>query len=877
MSRLTVRVYRALLLLLPRSFRREHGDEIVALFERTVREARGRGRWAQWRAVWTGWVGALSAAVGEWGDESSRVPVVGPRTTEGGTMGTGMAIRQAFRSVRRGLGLSTAVVALLGLGIGATITVLSVVDGVLVRNLPYPDPDRLVVVQDAAHSWPDFEDWRETVPAFAELAAVSGQTLTLTGDVPVNVEGARISDGFFDLVGATAGRGRLPSMEEYREGRRVTALGYDAWLRRWGGDPSIVGSTIPVDGEPYEVVGVVARDFVAPSALTGQLVELWIPVDPNGPGLTRHTRSFDVLGRLADGASVADATDQLHERAVAFAHDFPDTYAEDDGTPRRLFPAQTLAEATTEDARGPLLILLSGAFLLLLVACGNAASLLLVRGAAREGELATRRALGGARRVILLQLLAESAILALVGAAIGLGLAQVGVGAVRALEPGELPRLGEVSVDLRIAATAIGIAVLAGLGAGLVPAFFGVRASPAEILTRVQGGTRGRTNGAGRRSLVVAEAALASLLLVGSLAVVRGFGGLMAMNPGFEPDGAYAVSIDVGRDVPEEERGEAAERIRETLAAWPGVQAAGAGIAVPYQMSGGRRCCWLGELTYRDVTIDRAWVHPVTAGYFESLGIAFRSGRGFEPRDRSEGTVPVVLNDAAARELFGDETGLDQTIEFASTEMRVVGIIEDVRHWGADQPIEEEFYLPYEPMGAWASGLTFAFRTETSPTLDEIRAKVAEVAPRAVVDDLRPMSAVLGDSMARFRFYTLVLSVFALCSLVLACAGLAGTLLYDVRLRRHELGVRMAMGAPTGDLVLRVVRRAVATVAFGAVLGFLGCWPLRRQLEALVPGAELVDPLSLGALVVLLALTAAIAAWAPARLVARTDPVRSLS
>ncbi len=864
MTRLAAWVYRALLLLLPRSFRREHGEESVALFRRTVRDARARGGSAAALGVaWRGWIGVLRGAVEEWWGR-------------GGGMGMGNAVRQAVRSVVRDRGVNAGVVGLLALGLGATLTVLSVVDGVLLRRLPYPQPDRLAVVQDGAHSWPDFQDWTRTVPAFETLAAASGQTFTLTDDVPRDIEGARVSEHLLELLGARAERGRLPSGAEYREGRRVAVVGHDAWERRWGADPDLVGSTVSVDGAPVEVVGILAPDFQAPVALTGGGVELWVPVDPTDPDLTRHDRSFNVVGRLAPGASLDDAAAQLLERARDFAREFPDTYAEDDGSPRRTFSPETLAEATNGDARGPLLVLLAGATLLLLVACGNAGSLLLARGEARQGEFAARRALGGGHTAIVAQLLAEAVLLALGGGLLGLVLAVLGVDAVKALEPGRLPGMDHVALNLPMAGVGLAMAMVTGVVAGLVPAWRGARVAPASLLRRAQAGSRGRTRAMGGRWLVVGEAAMASLLLVGSLAVIRGLTGLMSLDPGFVPENAYAVGINVGRDATEDERAVNAARVRDRLAALPGVSVVGAGLTVPFQISGGNRCCWLGELVDRDREIDRAWVDPVVPGYFGALGIDFVAGGGFGAGDRSDGVVPIVLNETAAEQLFPDGDAVDRPLRFASIDLRVVGVIADVHHWGADQPVEPEFYLPYAPRGAWASGLTFVLRAAAPPAMEVVRSAVAEVAPRAVVDDLRPMTDVMGESWARFRFFALVLAFFAAAALVLACAGLAGTLLYEARLRHHEMGVRMALGAPVGRLVGRVLAGTFATVGAGAALGLLVYWPLHRYLDSVLPGVDPADPLALAAFAGLLLVTAVAAAWAPARLVRATEPTRAL-
>lgn len=293
-------------------------------------------------------------------------------------------------------------------------------------------------------------------------------------------------------------------------------------------------------------------------------------------------------------------------------------------------------------------------------------------------------------------------------------------------------------------------------------------------------------------------------------------------------------------------------------------------------MTGGNRCCWLGELKWEENVSDRIWVHPVTNGYFSSLGIPMAAGREFTVDDRSLDNGPIILNRMAAEELFGADDPIGKIVHFGEWPLEVVGLVEGVHHWGADQDIEPEFYLPHDPAGAWASSLTFVMRSAVPPSTATVANEVAAVAPQAVVADVMSMASRMSDSLGRQRFYSMVLSIFAGFALVLAMAGLGGTLLYDARQRRHELGVRMALGAPAARMARGVLVRGLVTVGTGALLGLGAYWPLRRFTENVVPGVEAVNGTALLGFGALLFLAVVVAAWIPARLVAATDPATAL-
>lgn len=573
-------VYRLLLLLAPPGFRRECGEETRALFARSISRANGG---ELMRRMVRGWWGLLHVAALEWEEVFFGVPNRKRQWERGGvamSISKMTTLKQAFRSVVRSPAISLGVVALLGLGIGATVTVLSVVDGVLIRSLPYPDADRILLIDEGAHSWPDYIDWRENVGAFESLAAGSGYSVTLAGEVLRDIPAARVSAGFFDLLGARTALGRLPTGEELEGEAQVAILSHAAWERRWGADPQIVGRTLVLNESPVEVIGVLAESFVSPEEMAGA-ADVFLAIDGQS-NLTRGDRSYTVIGRLAPAATLEQAQAELLARAQVISAMEPERYLQADGSLRRTFPPITLQEATSGDARAPLIILLVGAGLLMLVAIGNAASLLLARGEARQGELAVRRALGGGPSINH-QLLTEALILSLAGGLVGLVSAMAGLELIQAFEPGDLPRVEALSIDLRVTWMAAGLALIAGLIAGVIPAIRSGRAVPALTLRQAESGSRGRHSGAAGRWLVIAEATLASLLLVGSLTVVQGLRGLLSSDPGLDPNDTWTVGINMGPQLSEEESGETARQIQARLAQLPGVTAIGAGARIPFR------------------------------------------------------------------------------------------------------------------------------------------------------------------------------------------------------------------------------------------------------------------------------------------------------
>jgi len=787
------------------------------------------------------------------------------------------SLGQGIRAVRRQPGINLLTALVLALGIGGATTILTIVDGVLLRPMPYPESDRLLLVSEGAHSWPDFRDWRETVPGFERLTAATGMTFTLEQDRLLEVEGARVSGDFWDIFGVGVARGRLPTPGEHALGVRVAVLTYPGWTNRWGGDPDILGRSIRISGADYEIVGVLDQDFVLPEVLTGSAAELMIPVNPADPALTRDSRSWGVVGRLAPGATQAGVGEALHARAIAYLSEVPST-ADEQGNPRRTFAPMSLTEATAGDIVPALWILLAGSALLLAVACADGVGLLFAHGESRAREFAIRQSLGAGRGSLLTQLISEGAVL---GAGAGIAALAVSIWGTRlvlSLHPDGIPRAAEITVDGRVALAGMAIALLTGIAASILPALRSSRDRSSAWVRGDAGGAGGsRRRGGRRRRLpfhpgIAAEAALASILVVGALGMSQVFLELTTVDPGFDPDGVVAVALNVGRDVSEPVRTERVQAITESLASMPGVTSVGAGFSVPFEVAGGSRCCYLGSIEDDDSEIGQIWVHPVTPGYLTAIRARFAEGAAWEPSQATEGVMPVILNRTAAEELAPGVRLTGSTVRFAETEMRVAGVIEDVHHWGADQPIEPEMYLPWEVEGVWSSGLTFAVRTDGSLGLGALRDRVLGAAPGLILEDAQPMSQVMAASLERQRFQLIVLGAFAALALALAIAGLFGSLVYSLRRRRRELGIRVALGASVTRLVSGVVGPAAWTILVGGAAGLGAALLLARYLEDIAPGLNLLHPLVLGAFGIALLIASLPALWVPTRMVARTDP-----
>jgi putative ABC transport system permease protein len=807
-------------------------------------------------------------------------------------MATKMFMETLWQDVRYGLktlgkspGFTTVAVLALAIGIGANTAIFSVVNAVLIRPLPFREPDRLVRIWESnpernaplfSISAANYLDWREQCTSFERIEAYRReQPVAIAGDDgPEQVMSGRFSAGLPGVLGLAPQLGRSFVADEERPGSGAVAiLGHGFWQRRFGGDPGVIGKPITLDGEPYTIVGVMPEGFVLPN----NAAEVWTPLAFSGPELDRANRFLRVLARLKPGVPLEQATAELAAVAARLAEQHPDAN-------RGWGVAVQGLQETVVDARvrRALLVLLGAVGFVLLIACANVANLLLARAAGRGREIAVREALGASRGRIVRQLLTESMLIALAGGALGLLLAAWGIDFLAALDPGTIPRVAEVDVDGRVLGFTLATSVLTGLAFGLFPA---LRASAQDLNTALKEGGQDRSGERGRgfrSTLVVLEAALALVLLIGAGLLARSFVRLQEVSLGFEPRGVTALQISL----PKSRYPEAAQardfvgRLIERVATLPGVTAAGAASTVP--MFGGNtmtaftvegRPSQPGEYEAADFRV-------VTPGYLDTLGVPLLRGRGLTPAD-DEGAPPVlVINETFARRYWPGEDALGKRIAIRGVEGEphtVVGVVGDVRELEAETEPRPTMYQPLMQFPAMRS-MTVVARAEGEPEglAAALREQVWAIDRDQPIASIASMEEIVGRSIAEPRFNALLLGLLAGVALLLALVGIAGVVAYGVARRTREIGVRMALGAHPDDVLRLVLVQGLRPVLAGVAIGLPAAYASSRVLSGLLFGVSPTDPWTYAGVAALLVAAAAVACWVPARRAARVDPVVAL-
>jgi predicted permease len=792
-------------------------------------------------------------------------------------------VRFALRMLRRAPGFTAVAVATLALGIGANSAIFSVVNGVLLKPLPFRDAERLYEVRmlypdGTAYSGlsaPDFMSLREESRAFERVEAYTGGLVTLLGTgEPKQVLGMRVSDGFFDLLGLRTVLGRAFLPEENAPGRnRVVVLDHGFWQREFGGDAGVVGRTLSLGGEPYTVVGVLERGARPP-----QQAELYAPLEYDetfsaATAQGRRSEYLGVLGRVRPGVDAERLGADLERIGALLRERFPDTNG------RLTFTMQSLRAAIVGDVRSPLLVLLGAVGFVLLVACANVANLLLARASTRDAELAVRAGLGAGRARLVRQLLTESAVLGLAGGAAGLLLAYWGTRALVAAQPADIPRLDEVGVDGAVVLFAFGVALLTGLVFGVVPA---LQATGTRLMNALRSGGRGAGRGGGQRmrsGLVIAEMALAVVLLTGAGLLIRSFVELTRVDTGFRPEraatfrvtfqGAAYESGDLVRSRVDE--------LLERIGALPGVTAVAATTTLPLT---GLGTIWNFAVEGApppppNVNAEIA-VTRVTPGYFRTIGAPLVRGRDITAADRSDAAPVALINEAAARRWFPGEDPIGRRVTAGPDVREIVGIVGDVLQHNPGQAAVPQLFIPYAQRTT--SSVRIVVRTAGDPLAQApaIRAEVRALDPELPLTDFTPLEQLVSASVARPRFYTALLTLFAAVALALAATGIFGVMSYTVAQRRREIGIRIALGARAPDVLRMVVGRAMALAGAGLVLGTIVALALGRVLRRQLFGVHLLDPVTLGAVVLVLGGSAAAASYLPARRAASLDPARTL-
>jgi predicted permease len=809
-------------------------------------------------------------------------------------------LRYAARSLLRTPSFSLVVVATLALGIGANTAIFSVVNAVLLEALPYERPDRLVALwADVSErggptdEWLNYEDLASLAaePGLLEAAGSWGTwrpTLVGRGD-PEVVEGAMLShEVLSEVLRVSPALGRFfDEGDDVPGAPGVLVLSYASWQQRFGGDPEIVGTTLTLSDVPYEVIGVASPDFRVPVAEDAEFVRALGVLGPLG--CRRGCFGVRAIARLAPDLPLATARERARDLGVRLAGAYPDTNT------GLTFDVVGLRDDLTGGSARPLWVLLGAVGLVLLIACTNVANLLLVRGASREGDVGVRIALGAGRADIVRQLVVESLMLAAIGGLVGLAVATWGTNALLSLAPSALPRMDDVALDGRVLAFTGVVTVATGLLFGLVPAW---RSSHPRLYTAIRAQ---RSGGAGaghlRNGLVVAEFGTALVLLVGAGLLLRSFQRLTVADLGFEEPRdvlAFTVTVPGGRYDPAE-RSVFFESLVQRVGELPGVVSAGAVNSLPLDgINSDTDFLLEGEAPPPPGVSQATWLRPIVPGYFETMGLEVLDGRGLAAADDGQAPPALVVNQSFARRYFGGDV-IGRRIAFGNaaspTWWTIVGVASDVRHFairagvaaGQDPtatPDAPAAYLAYGQMYRQfaPAQMSVVARVAGDPLalVPEVRSTVAALDPALAASRIRPVEALVDDALARDRFVTSLLAIFAGTAVMLAALGIYGVISYGVNRRMREMGIRTALGAEGGDLGRMVVGGGLRLALTGIVLGAVGALMASRVLSSLLYDVDASDPVTFGATAALLAAVALLASWLPTRRIRRVDPVSVL-
>ncbi|HSE52915.1 MAG TPA: ABC transporter permease [Gemmatimonadales bacterium] len=801
----------------------------------------------------------------------------------------GRDLRYAFRTLSRSPGFTLFTLLTFAVALGGLTVIFSFVNALLLKPLPYPDSNRLVVVLETDDddltggytlAAPNYLDWQQENRVFSAMAMYQYLGANLSdGPEPEQVGGIRVTGGVFELLGVPPllGRGLLPSDDG--PGTRVVVLSHRLWQRRYGSDSSLVGKTILINGEASQVVGVMPDGFAFPSANQ----QIWLPINLNADDQNRGSHSFMSIARLKDGVSIATARSELRAIGHRLAAAYPATNTNE------TVNVFAMRDLWIEGAENVLRTLLAAVVLVLLIAAANIASLLVARGAARRREIATRMGLGGSRTRIARQLVTESVVLALGGAALGLGLATLGTRALFAVFPQSLRSvpfrdLTTVSLDGTVVLVGVLVALLTGIAAGLAPALTSLPAEPAELLR--DAGARSTTARHTHRLksvLVGGEVALAMLVLVGAGLLIASISRLQRVAPGLDPANVIAVDLALPQADfygPAERVNLCADLSRET-ALVPGVVATSAVSHVPLSgANAGRSFVLEGALDPGPANLPSASYGVACPGFFQTLGIPLRTGRDFTSADRPSAPMVMVINEALGEKYFPGVNPVGRRIKLGRFEtdgpwVTIIGVIGNVRHGGLAQPVKPYFYAPYA-QAAWP-GMTVMIRT--SAPLDgfaPLRQALRRAAPREPIGDPFTMEQVVENSLGHLRFPMVLFSVFAAMALLLAALGCFGIASQAVVQRRRELGIRIALGARTGQIYRLVAGQALVPILAGLGAGALGALAFAQVLRSLLFDIGPGDPITLLLGSAVLGVVTVLASLLPARRAAQVDPARVL-
>jgi putative ABC transport system permease protein len=789
----------------------------------------------------------------------------------------GQDLRFALRRLAANPGFTVVAVATLALGIGANTAIFSVVDGVLLRPLPYASPEALRTVPHNL-SPPELADAAAMTHSFENVGGAAINPLDLqAGSEPVQAISAMASGALFETLGARAALGRALTHEDDRPGGdRVVVLGDAIWRREFGGDPAIVGRTILLGGTPWTVVGVMGAEFALPEQKADLYVPLWVAYPVAAP--ERGVHFLRPIFRLRAGVSPAAARADLAAAFQELGRRYPES---DKGLDADLLP---LLDSVVGDSRRSMAILAGAVGLVLLIACANLANLQMTNMMSRAPELSVRVALGASRRRIVAQILTESAVLSVIGGAVGFLVSGWGVDALLSRFPDALPRLSNVGSNGRVAAFTFLASLLTSVVFGIAPAW---QASGRRFGTLL-GSSRSaglRDTGKTRGSLVVSEIALALVLLVGAGLLLRVLWRLQRVDPGFAVDGVLAARIDLPQSRYEKKETQTVfrRRLLEALAAEPGVHAA---LVSELPLS--------GDALNHDLAIDGAppvapgdepsvYSRSVMGDYFATMRIPLRAGRLLSEADREDASLVGVVNEAMARRFFPNSNPIGRRVRWARMRevqwITIIGVVGDVRHFGLAEGDQPAVYTPYaqaaQDWKRW-SELVVRGPAGSAAVEERVRRTIRGVDPLLPITRMRWVERVVGDSLTKQRFGAELLSIFAASALGLACVGIFGVMWSAVRRRRAEIGVRMALGADPARVVREILADGLRLIGLGIAIGLGAAFGLTRLMTSLLVGVPPTDPATFTAVALMLAAAALVACAIPAIFAARTDPMTAL-
>ena len=809
-------------------------------------------------------------------------------------------LKHALRMFAASPAFTLAAVSALTLGIGVNTAIFSVVNAVLLKPIPFPDADRIVLFMNTspqgsgpAASPAKFEHWRQQSSVVQDAAAFRFGVVNYTGgSFPEQLRSGQVSRDFFELFGARPQLGRTFSADEDRpQGPRVVVLAHQMWVRRFAGNPGVIGTTISLSGDPHEVIGVLKADFNLRDF--GGAPDLFVPFQLD-PQTTDQGHYFRAAARLKPGVTLEQAQARLKLSAEEFRARFPTALQ-----PQNAFSVEPLQEAVVSNVRSSLLVLAGAVSFVLLIACANVANLLLVRATGRKREIAIRTAIGGSRGRIIRQMLTESVLLSVAGGALGLLLGVVGIRALLAINTAGLPRIGPdgalVTLDWRVLTFTLVVALGTGILFGLIPALQGSRADLTSTLKESAGrsGTGFRQNKA-RAVLVVVEVALALILLVGSALLIRTAIALGRVQPGF--DASNVLTMRMSLTGPRFLQSEGVERMvrdgAERLRALPGVIEASATCCVPLEGGYGLPFVISGRPLEGSSHGGGGWL-TVSPGYFEVFRIPVKRGRSFNDRDSKDAPAVVIINEAMARQFWPKSDPLNDRLvigrnvmrEFAEErERQIIGVVGDVRDGGLNDEPGPTMYIPQAQVPDAANALNvrltpiaWVVRTQGNPYA--LSTQVQEQLRQASglpVSDIRTMEEVISRSTSRERFNMWLMTVFGVSALLLAAIGIYGLMAYSVEQRTQEIGIRLALGAQASQVKNMVVRQGMGLTSVGLVIGLAGALALTRVIATFLFGVGAWDPLVFTVVPAVLTLVAFAAIWLPARRASRVDPIVAL-